>query len=294
MYITTDTEKKRESIIAVLGANSQYVSVILVNGRGRDVAALLVNCRDIVKEYDYFCFVHDKKSAGMKPFTVGKAFAELLWDNTLKSSCYIRNIISLLDREPRLGLLIPPPPSHGGYMGLIYDNYWSGTYKYVQSLADKLNLNVPISKDKMPLSFGTVFWCRTDALITLFELGWKHNDFPKEPLPDPCISHAIERIFPYVAQSRGYLTGVVMNDAEAATEIENINAILKNSDKHKMYYEVFEERRRQRVRKIKYKQVVIALVFIVSAMVAYITKSIYLALIVAVVIIFMQILYLKF
>lgn len=293
VYITTDSQKKREAIVEALGADSQHVSVILVHGRGRDVAALLVGCRDIVKNYDYFCFIHDKKSGRMKPFTVGKAFAELLWDNTLKSSCYIKNIIGLLDREPQLGLLVPPPPKHGGYMGLIYDNYWSGTYKDVQILASKLKLSVPISENNMSLSFGTAFWCRTDALITLFELGWSYNDFPEEPLPDPCISHAIERIFPYVAQSRGYLTGVVMNDAEAATEIENINAILKNNDKNEIYSDVFKERHRQRLRKIKYKQFVIILVSIVSLMVAYITNSIYMALIVAVIITFMQILYLK-
>ncbi len=55
-----------------------------------------------------------------------------------------------------------------------------------------------------PASVGTMFWARTDAIAPLLDLDLGWNDYPAEPVPyDGTILHAIERLFPVVAQHRG-------------------------------------------------------------------------------------------
>ena len=92
-------------------------------------------------------------------------------------------------------------------------NGWGPNFDNTKALLKTLGLDVPISGEKAPLApFGSVFWFRVKALAPLFDHGWQHGDFPPEPLPqDGTISHAIERVYPFVAQGAGYYPAVVMS-----------------------------------------------------------------------------------
>lgn len=78
----------------------------------------------------------------------------------------------------------------------------------------------------MPIApFGSVFWFRVKALAPLFDHGWKHEDFPPEPLPqDGTISHAIERIYPFVAQGAGYYPAQAMSADYAVARCDSMQA----------------------------------------------------------------------
>lgn len=78
----------------------------------------------------------------------------------------------------------------------------------------------------MPIApFGSVFWFRVKALAPLFDHGWKHEDFPPEPLPqDGTISHAIERIYPFVAQGAGYYPAQAMSVDYAVARCDSMQA----------------------------------------------------------------------
>lgn len=227
LYVTTDTEEKRKMVEQVLAeAGLKEFSVILVEPRGRDLAALLVGCKNLLMDYDYLCFVHDKKSPQKEYSTVGAVFCDMLWDSTLGSENYIRRILATFERDPHLGLLVPPAPVHGTYFKSGMD-YWTICFDETLRLAKRLGLAVPIRKNKPPVAVGSVFWCRTDALQPVFSAGWNYTDFPPEPLAnDGTISHALERVLPYVAQARGYLTGWAMTDRQAAAEIANMRFML--------------------------------------------------------------------
>ena len=94
---------------------------------------------------------------------------------------------------------------------------WGPNFDNTKALIKTLGLDVPVSGEKMPLApFGSVFWFRVRALEPLFTKGgaggWQHDDFPPEPLPqDGTISHAIERVYPFVAQGAGYYPAEVMS-----------------------------------------------------------------------------------
>jgi lipopolysaccharide biosynthesis protein len=196
------------------------------NNRGRDISALLVACRNKILEYQYVCFVHDKKEKSDDRKEDIQNWTEGLWENTIGSTEYIYNVKELFSKNERLGVLVPPNPMTDHFSYAI-TNTWYDNFNLTKNIAEELKLICDISEDKPSITLGTVFWCRVDALRKLFLKKWVYEDFPDEPLaPDGTISHAIERIFAYVAQDAGYYTGNIMTDTYAGKQFEHRNMIL--------------------------------------------------------------------
>ncbi|MCD7818911.1 MAG: rhamnan synthesis F family protein, partial [Lachnospiraceae bacterium] len=87
------------------------------------------------------------------------------------------------------------------------------------------------SKDAIA-PYGSFFWFRYDALKAFYARGWEYDDFPAEPLPeDGTISHAIERIRPFVAQQAGYYTAFVMSDKFSRIEYTNLRTYVEDFQK---------------------------------------------------------------
>lgn len=227
IYITTNTAEKVEQIEKMIPKmlDGYRVKVIQTENKGRDVSALLVAAAPYIKDHDYVCFFHDKKTGYVKPATVGEGFKYDCYENSLSSKEYVKNVINMFDQNPRLGLMVPPLPNNGDYYPAVMNTKgWTSSYDCTKKLADKMELNVPISPDKRPIApVGTVFWFRMSAIKKLFDMEWKYEDFPKEPaLVDGTVMHAIERIYPFVAQSAGYYSAVVMSDYYARMHVVNM------------------------------------------------------------------------
>lgn len=219
LYFTTQTDEKKKQIESYCAKLKNKVSVKLVKNRGRDVSALLIIGRELVDQYDYICFIHDKKVTQEKPGSVGEGFAYICYKNVLETKEYVENILQLFEDNNHLGVLCPPKPLHGPYVfGLLQT--WEKNYTNTVKLLKKLDISVPIDKFKVPIApHGSCFWFRTSAVKKLFANDWQYDDFPEEPLPiDGTISHAIERCYAYVAQEAGYYTAVVMSDNFAKIE----------------------------------------------------------------------------
>jgi rhamnosyltransferase len=197
--------------------------------RGRDVSALLVAFREQLLKYDYLCFLHDKKEKNEFMKDDIELWIKDLWDNMIKSSEYISNILDLLDKE-NIGLLVPPKPM-GYYVDTWYTDPWKQSFEVTLNLAQKLKIRNKVNWDDADMvTIGTVFWCKTKALGKLFEYGWKYTDFPEEPMPnDATVSHAIERILGYVAVDAGYEVGTVMCSGYASDLIEMSQTKLKDT-----------------------------------------------------------------
>ena len=182
--------------------------IVPTENRGRDIAALLVGCKDYLMKYDYLCFVHDKNNSNNSNenmcLTLGRSYKDLLWENALKSSEYIENVIACFEDNPLLGFLSVPPLRGAHRAWEIEFDVWEAAIK-------RLGLKCKFSKKSYPISLGTAFWCRTAALGTVFNYGFAYEDFPSEPLPlNGTLGHAIERIFPFAAQHEGYHSGIMM------------------------------------------------------------------------------------
>lgn len=236
LIVTTNNDEKcgiiKEMLAPILG---DRLTVLNCGNRGRDVAALLVASHPYLMNYEYLCFVHDKKSSHLIPVT-GASYQDVLWDNVLKSKYFVEQVIDLFDREPRLGVLSPPSPYAGSWFGIMA-NTWTSCFDVTMKLYDKLKLTVNITPDKRVIALGTVFWCRPKALQQLFAYPWKYSDFPPEPMGlDATLGHAVERIISFVAQENGYYTGWLLNDEYAGLEINNyqgmMDEVVKNAILH--------------------------------------------------------------
>ena len=227
LFVTTDTEEKRQEIARRLANRPGRPPTLLrVPARGRDWGALLAGALPHLGGYDYLCFVHDKLSPQKEYATVGATFRDMLWENTLASADYVRGVIAAFERQPELGLLVPPPPCHGTYFKSGMD-YWTVCFEATAQLAARLGLGVRLDRSRQPVAVGSVFWCRTRALQPLLERAWTPEAFPPEPLPhDGTLNHALERILPFVAQSQGYLTGWVMTVRQASISLANADYML--------------------------------------------------------------------
>src|SRR5574344_1123973 len=206
VYITTDSEKKLEHVKKVFEDFPCNKKVIrLRENKGRDLSTLIVTYRKEVMDYDYVCYMHDKKVRQLTPQTIGYGFAYKCFENVLASKDFVRNVINTFENNQRLGMMAPPPPNHGQYY-FILGQEWGKNYTQTVKLAKKLGLTVSINKNYEPISaLGSMFWFRPKALKKLLEYDWKFEDFPDEPVDDDgTILHAIERIHGFVCQDAGY------------------------------------------------------------------------------------------
>ena len=252
ILITTNTKTKCEKIMAAFSdLGKDRVKVIEIKNRGRDVSALLVGLKPYYKDYDYICFAHDKKSEYDKPYMIGESFSYQCFENVLATKEYVKNIITLFDENPRLGLAVPPIPCHGPYY-ITIGCEWQNNYENVKNILKEWNIDIPMDSAKPPIApLGTMFWFRTSALEKMFERDWKYEDFEEEPIKvkDGGFIHAIERIYPFMVQEAGFYTCWIMSDNFAKIEITNLFKMLRDANQT-MFWNLGVDDRHQELHKI--------------------------------------------
>ena len=212
VYLTSSQEKVINDL-AVRYKDRKNIRVIKKENQGRDLSGLLVACRDQLKKYKYVCFVHDKRSNAPYLDEDVHTWIDNLWENTVASEHYIKNVFEYFCLHQKCGLLLPPE-AFGNYLDAWhYGKSWGWDYEITEKLASQLHINANLSCVYPPIAIGSAFWARMKALEKLFDYEWKYEDFCNEPMPyDGTISHAIERILPYVAQDAGYESKTVMTN----------------------------------------------------------------------------------
>ena len=229
IIITTDSQEKANKISHEYNAILKkhiFSDIRIVSPRGRDVAALVVDCADLFTKYDYLGFIHDKKSSrNSQSLSIGETFSYELWDNMLSSKNYIYNVLNVLKTNKHIGLLVPPPPYHGPYM-LVSQNYWTICFSKTKEFLCNHDINVNLLKDKLPLSLGSTFWCKTQALKDISKWNLKHEDFLQEPVAvDGTFGHVIERSFSFIAQNNGYCTAYLATRSFVEAEVLNFKEL---------------------------------------------------------------------
>ena len=227
IFTFSDEIVNKEILEYVRKHQGRHCEMIKKNNRGRDVSALLVACREKIMKYQFVCFVHDKKEKNEQDKKFTQGWVRCLWENSLGSREYIYNILGLFQQISSLGLVVPPSPLGIDYQEAINMDLWFDNFENTTKLAQELELQCDLNPRKPPITLGTVFWARSVALKKLFEKEWCYEDFVEEPLPaDGTVSHAIERIFAYVAQDAGYDTGQVMTENYASERIQYLQDIV--------------------------------------------------------------------
>ncbi len=232
IFVTTSSEDKKEKIEKKFSNLKNKVDVKAIENRGRDVSAFLVPNREEILKYDIACFVHDKKTKQLKPEIKGEDFKYRCLENTLGSRAFVDNVINLFEENPRLGLLSPPLPNHANFYGIL-GREWGPNFEITQKFLEEMGIKAVMDPYKPSVApYGTMFWFRPKAFIKLLSKEWKYDDFPPEPNAiDGTLLHAIERAYPFFAQSSGFYSANILNDEFTKIEITNLNFMLSSLNK---------------------------------------------------------------
>lgn len=219
VYVVTPLDEVAQKVEdMVTDRKWSHVEIIRKPNRGRDVSGLLIAANAVVRNYQYVCFIHDKKSHFKETEEDVALWIENMWENLIGNAQHIRNIINIFEENEELGILASPAPV-GKVFKVWYGYGWRDCFEATKNLAERLHLKCDLDETKPPITIGTTFWFRKEALLKLFDYPWKYEDFDDDKLSNnEYLSYAVERIFAYVAQDAGFATGEVMTTEYAAKQ----------------------------------------------------------------------------
>ena len=198
LYITTTASEKREVIktYTYTNSNADKVEIAVVENRGRDVLPFLMQMRDVLRQYDYICHIHTKKSLYSG---IGDIWRTYLYENLLGSREIVSEIFELLKEGKRFGIVFPEN------FDLIHEKIkWGSDRELCEELMRHIDKHFKIEGEPV-FPAGNMFWARTDAVEKLFALHLRGDVFPEETGQlDGTLTHAIERIWLYLVESQGF------------------------------------------------------------------------------------------
>jgi|GEM_PF-432883 len=183
----------------------QSAEVKVVKNRGRDIAPLLVDFGPLIREHDFICHIHTKKSLFTGRDQV--EWREYLFSMLLGSSDRVQAIFSAFKKDPSVGLIYPEIYPYLPYSACT----WLSNKGIAPSVLSRLGVRFD-ADEYIDFPAGSMFWARREALEPLLNLGFSSSDFPDEcGQNDGALQHTIERCFVLAAQSRG-LKYLVLQD----------------------------------------------------------------------------------
>lgn len=206
LYLTLRDQRSADLarvLFSGLPTVNKLETMVLPN-RGRDLSAWLVGMRGIQENYDLFGHIHAKYS----PQTpMASEWRDHLLTTLLGRDSVLR-ILRQLNEIPQIGCIFPRPSPW--WHETIRKPRTTLVYKDMhRTLAppvlEKMGINKPLLRSELLFSLGAMYWYRPDALRQFFTMPLTWEDFPEEPLPpDGTFAHAVERLFPFVAEYNGY------------------------------------------------------------------------------------------
>lgn len=235
LYVFTDKSELYEYIMSRMDIFENKTHIKLISDRNNLLSTFLIECKEIFKQYEYVCYLNDRPGNGMS------AQSSLFWvynclENLIGSESYIDNVLGVFHENKKMGLLFPPLPSNTHTYNVL-GNEWGNSYKKVNELCEKYDINAAISQDEgVIFPFGNMFWCRTEALLQMFNYPWKlkGNSEKEFLLSNRDICTALERMYVLFAQNSGYLSGWILNNIFANAQISDMyysqrNLVVKNA-----------------------------------------------------------------
>ena len=173
------------------------LTVKMTPNRGRNFGPLLVAFSSEIATYEYIIHVHSKRSTHQRT-AMAESWANRAWFLLLENEDLRNRAIGLLSTNKDLNLVSP----------LVSDLIspisfsWLHNERFGSELSLKLDLNKEVAR--FPFPAGGMFLARTSALLPLFELNWRWEDFPEEKSQiDGTPQHAIERAIGLLVDTKG-------------------------------------------------------------------------------------------
>lgn len=219
LFLTTDTEKKKNQIQEILYKNGKKAQIFLTGNRGRDIIPML-KLKNELDSYDYIGHFHTKKSPEY-PYWVGDSWRNELYQMLIQSA---DNILANLESNDNLGLVIADIPSFFRYTKIVDPWNENRFADDMNVLWQRMNMTRQLDFSQMDtfiMSYGTFIWFKKDTLQPLFDLELSEDEIPLEPIPQHTILHSIERILVYLAWANDYDYAISKNDLYITPFVDN-------------------------------------------------------------------------
>ena len=184
-----------------------------------EMGAFVLCCKDLAEQYDYTSYLHDLRNEDHAPVTAPESTVSGFLQNMANDRDYLSQVIHCFETNPRLGVLGTPfPVHHHGFSA--FGNGWDQWYAATEKLAEELGLRCQLSEKKQPFLLTGAFWCRKEAIAGLWHKNWRQKDFAFDRLLNQSPENeALKRLLPYLAQSNGYYSGIVMHTDYASMRL---------------------------------------------------------------------------
>lgn len=164
--------------------------------------------------HDFVCILHDEDiSSRKRPSCTGKSGFYNQWENLLKDGSQVRGILRRFQEDPRLGFLTYPQPVFAKYFGEL-GNGWNGNFEKVAEITERLGLKCQLSEIRAPFRVTESFWIRGNILKGLRDLPVTSSQY-------------LPYLWSYLAQDKGYYSGIVESEAYAAMNENNLEYYLQ-------------------------------------------------------------------
>lgn len=188
--------------------------------RVRGYATIPSECTDMeilrkidLEQYQYICLIHDTDlSSEQIPSRSGKSYFFSIWENLLKSAGHIVSVMDLLETNPYIGMLMPPVPIFGTWIGEIGFE-WEQRYAEVEEALTRLKIHAVTDSQIPPINVTNNFWIKASVLKVLAD----------KSIPEQICKY----LWNYVVQDAGHLTGVVESPFYASMNETNYQYYLR-------------------------------------------------------------------
>ena len=198
LYITTTTQEKKYQIKNYIKKNSKannyYIKII--KNKGRDVLPLLIQMREVINKYKYFCHIHTKKT--LQSPRLGTGWRNYLYKNLLGSDI-VPEILSDFENNQKLGFIFPETYYQSKESALKLNSSLVNSMNY---LINQMFEGHQIGKS-LDFPAGDMFWAKTIAVYQIFKLNLNKVIYLEGNGPQTLL-FAIERIWLYIVKYNGY------------------------------------------------------------------------------------------
>ncbi len=206
---------------------TSHVEIRMQDTQGDWQKAAFFTCSDAVVACEYVCVMNIREPSHSIRAVEEENKQEHCFASLAPSPAYILQILSLFDKNPRLGLLVPVPLFDFWSTPLVKP--WNNLEDKAKSfLMEKWGLSLDLDPFVMA-PFGGMFWFRREALKTLCSV---HGDsacvFTVAHKDTSSFSHIFSCLIPHLAQYNGYYTAYVLPETFAPVYLNICYTQLRN------------------------------------------------------------------
>ena len=202
LYITTNTQEKKFILENCLKTNTlaNKYEILITQNKGRDVIPCLIQLKNVLMKYKYFCHIHTKKHGETHEF--GIYWQTYLFENLLGNKKIVKQILSNFEKYEKLGFLFPE--NFYKEIKFIYD-YYPQDLEHINSIFEILFPKNKIKAgDIKNFPAGNMFWARTSAVYQIFNDSIINLAQEEKGQLDGTIAHGIERFWLYLVKLNGF------------------------------------------------------------------------------------------